>query len=158
MKTKKIVLSMWPRDPILGVKLVLDVVGVTLCEWRVEEVCYHKTQGPNSKCKIEALCSERPSLRVDSKSVLSQWPRGLILSPRMEVISSTSPHHHVTLNFSPIHISFEMKRKFNTFIYVSLRLRVQNAVPAQPCVGKYWISLILLNFLHCNFRLWFKTP
>ena len=42
--------------------------------------------------------------------------------------------------------------------YVSLRLRVQNAVPAQPCVGKYWISLILLNFLHCNFRLWFKTP
>ena len=43
-------------------------------------------------------------------------------------------------------------------LYVSLRLRVQNAVPAQPCVGKYWISLILLNFLHCNFRLWFKTP
>ena len=42
--------------------------------------------------------------------------------------------------------------------YVSLRLRVQNAVPAQPCVGKYWISLILLNFLHCNFRLWFRTP
>ena len=44
------------------------------------------------------------------------------------------------------------------YIYVSLRLRVQNAVPAQPCVGKLGISLILLNFLHCNFRLWFKTP
>ena len=43
-------------------------------------------------------------------------------------------------------------------IYVSLRLRVQNAVPAQPCVGKLGISLVLLNFLHCNFRLWFKTP
>ena len=43
-------------------------------------------------------------------------------------------------------------------VYVSLRLRVQNAGPAEPCVGKYWISLILLNFLHCNFRLWFKTP
>ena len=42
--------------------------------------------------------------------------------------------------------------------YVSLRLRVQNAVPAQPCVGKLEISLVLLNFLHCNFRLWFKTP
>ena len=42
-------------------------------------------------------------------------------------------------------------------IYVSLRLRVQNAVPAQPCVGKLGISLVLLNFLHCNFRLWFKT-
>ena len=41
---------------------------------------------------------------------------------------------------------------------VSLRLRVQNAVPAQPCVGKLGISLVLLNFLHCNFRLWFKTP
>ena len=39
------------------------------------------------------------------------------------------------------------------FIYVSLRLRVQNAVPAQPCVGKLGISLVLLNFLHCNFRL-----
>ena len=46
----------------------------------------------------------------------------------------------------------------NNITYVSLRLRMQNAVPAQPCVGKYWISLILLNFLHCNFRLWFKTP
>ena len=42
--------------------------------------------------------------------------------------------------------------------YVSLRLRVQNAVLAQPCVGKLGISLVLLNFLHCNFRLWFKTP
>ena len=42
-------------------------------------------------------------------------------------------------------------------IYVSLRLHVQNAVPAQPCVGKLGISLVLLNFLHCNFRLWFKT-
>ena len=42
--------------------------------------------------------------------------------------------------------------------YVSLRLRVQNAVPTQPCVGKLGIFLVLLNFLHCNFRLWFKTP
>ena len=33
-----------------------------------------------------------------------------------------------------------------------------NAVPAQPCVGKLGISLVLLNFLHCNFGLWFKTP
>ena len=43
-------------------------------------------------------------------------------------------------------------------VYVSLRLRVQNAVSPQPCVGKFQISLVLLNFLHCNFRLWFKTP
>ena len=43
------------------------------------------------------------------------------------------------------------------YIYVSLRLRVQNAVSAQPCVGKFRISLVLLNFLHCNFRLWFET-
>ena len=27
-------------------------------------------------------------------------------------------------------------------IYVSLRLRVQNGVPAQPCVGKLGISLV----------------
>ena len=52
------------------------------------------------------------------------------------------------------------KRKYTKldYIYVSLHLRVQNAVPAQPCVGKFGISLVLLNFLHCNFRLWFKTP
>ena len=42
--------------------------------------------------------------------------------------------------------------------YVSLRLRVHNAVSAQPCVGKFRISLVLLNFLHCNFRIWFETP
>ena len=41
---------------------------------------------------------------------------------------------------------------------VSLQLRVQNAVSAQPCVGKLEISLVLLNFLGCNFRLWFDTP
>ena len=31
-------------------------------------------------------------------------------------------------------------------------------VSAQPCVGKLGISLVLLNFLGCNFRLWFETP
>ena len=43
-------------------------------------------------------------------------------------------------------------------IYVSLQLCVQNAVSIQPCVGKLGISLVLLNFLGCNFRLWFETP
>ena len=43
-------------------------------------------------------------------------------------------------------------------VYVSLQLRMQNAVSAQPCVGKLGISLVLLNFLGCNFRLWFETP
>ena len=42
-------------------------------------------------------------------------------------------------------------------LYVSLQLRVQNAVSAQPFVGKLGISLVLLNFLGCNFRLWFET-
>ena len=42
--------------------------------------------------------------------------------------------------------------------YVSIHLRVQNAVSPQPCVGKFRISLVLLNFLHFNFRLWFETP
>ena len=44
-----------------------------------------------------------------------------------------------------------------SYIYVSLQLSVQNAVSAQPCVGKFRISLVLLNFLYCNFRLWFET-
>ena len=34
----------------------------------------------------------------------------------------------------------------------------KNAVSAQPYVGKLGISLVLFNFLDCNFRLWFKTP
>ena len=62
------------------------------------------------------------------------------------------------ISFSKIRMQvYDFKIKV-TKEYVSLRLRVQNAVPAQPCVGKLGISLVLLNFLHCNFRLWFKTP
>ena len=48
--------------------------------------------------------------------------------------------------------------KERVITYVSLCLHVQNAVPTQPCVGKLGISLVLRNFLLCNFRLWFKTP
>ena len=71
-------------------------------------------------------------------------------------------YHHFTTRVEIVRqISF-FKFNFTHFsdvkhIYVSLRLHVQNAVPAQPCVGKLGISLVLLNFLHCNFRLWFKT-
>ena len=54
--------------------------------------------------------------------------------------------------------AFPFKKLWQCITYVSLRLRVQNVVPAQPCVGKIRISLVLLNFLHCNFRLWFETP
>ena len=36
-------------------------------------------------------------------------------------------------------------------LYVSLQLRVQNAVSAQPCVGKLGISLVLLNFFGLQF-------
>ena len=57
-----------------------------------------------------------------------------------------------------LHAMISMWSVFYTYteswniIYVSLHLRMQNAVPAQPCVGKLEISLVLLNFLHCNFR------
>ena len=37
-------------------------------------------------------------------------------------------------------------------IYVRFQLLVQNAVSAQPYVGKLLISHVLLNFLGCNFR------
>ena len=53
-------------------------------------------------------------------------------------------------------VHIEPKKSGNT--YVSLQLHMQNAVFAQNCVGKLGISLVLLNFLGCNFRLWFKTP
>ena len=42
--------------------------------------------------------------------------------------------------------------------YVSLQLLVKNVVSTEPCVGKMGISLVLLNFLDCKFRLWFETP
>ena len=37
-------------------------------------------------------------------------------------------------------------------VHVRFQLIVQNAVSAQPCVGKLGISHVLLNFLGCNFR------
>ena len=37
--------------------------------------------------------------------------------------------------------------------YVSLRLRVQNAVSPQPCVGKLGKSPLLLNFLVSTLRI-----
>ena len=42
--------------------------------------------------------------------------------------------------------------------YVRFQLLVENAVSAQPYVGKLGISLVLLNFLGCNFGWWFETP
>ena len=51
----------------------------------------------------------------------------------------------------------QLTRNFQSHIYVSLQLNVQNALSAQPCVGKLGISLVLLNFLSCNCGLWLKT-
>ena len=48
-----------------------------------------------------------------------------------------------------LHIKLK-NNKINCNIYVSLQLSMQNAVSAQPCVGKLGISLVLLNFLGCN--------
>ena len=68
---------------------------------------------------------------------------------------------HLTIIQSPI-VTVDYERDCtainNSGIYVSLQLRVQNVVSAQPCVEKLGISLVLLNFLGCNFRLWFETP
>ena len=58
----------------------------------------------------------------------------------------------------PTDVNSSKKGTLETKTYASLRLRMQNAVSPQPCVGKFRISLVLLNFLHCNFRLWFETP
>ena len=40
---------------------------------------------------------------------------------------------------------------FLLFLYVRFQLNVQNAVSPQPCLRKLGISLVLLNFLGCNF-------
>ena len=59
---------------------------------------------------------------------------------------------------SPEIICRENFKSFNCVkIYVSLQLRMQNVVSAQPCVGKLGISLVLLNFciviLDCGLKL-----
>ena len=54
--------------------------------------------------------------------------------------------------------SLDLDAYYGPHAYVSLRFGMQNAVSAQPCIGKFRISLVLFNFLHCNFRLWFETP
>ena len=78
------------------------------------------------------------------------------MSKRPEFISECSTNISCSPDNLQINVKFIVNLTyFNIFkvkIYVSLRLRVQNAVPAQPCVGKLEISLVLLNFFHCNFR------
>ena len=90
-------------------------------------------------------------------------PKVLSRNPKMWVSKTPILEHPAVLIAIP-----EWENKYSTksyavdvkegYIYVSLHLRVQNAVSPQPCVGKFQISLVLFNFLHCNFRLWFKTP
>ena len=69
-------------------------------------------------------------------------------------------HHLNTILVFTNHTRFRTSQLYvvSKVIYVSLQLSVQNVVSTQPCVGKLGISLVLLNFLGCNFRLWFKTP
>ena len=65
-------------------------------------------------------------------------------NPEISLSSRNNPEMSQRSSDVPMLVNFS--------IYVSLHLRVQNAVPAQPCVGKLGISLVLLNFLHRNFR------
>ena len=114
----------------------------------------------------------------------SDWLRALVhssyrspskppdLKPRLHVSLLTEELHNICGTNRYVHFDWFpgtadvashkhlAQRRFLSemiFRYVSLRLRVQNAMSAQPCVGKFRISLVLLNFLHCNFRLWFET-
>ena len=48
----------------------------------------------------------------------------------------------------------ETMKKYKSHFAYACKMRC----PLNLCVGKFQISLVLLNFLHCNFRLWFETP
>ena len=105
----------------------------------------------------------RPSNQSEqgNRAIHSVKFKSLIVVPPK--VSRHFPHTHTHINIRELHepsayLLYSSGYTPSTYIYVSLRLRMQNAVPAQPCVGKLGISLVLLNFLHCNFRLWFKTP
>ena len=91
----------------------------------------------------------------ENKVYEKQWIGTALVETKGEMTENTQNQSQRDL---PTWNDFTQNTTFHGIRYVSLRLRVQNAVPAQPCVGKLRISLVLLNFLHCNFRLWFKTP
>ena len=120
-------------------------------------LCLHSSldsghSGPYLSSKTE---TQAPLLQVQVSWTLSSEPqvhRSLFLQQRLYECSIIVEYSDGFGSCYLVNI-IQMLNK-----YVSLRLRVQNTVSARPCVGKFRISLVLLNFLHCNFRLWFETP
>ena len=105
----------------------------------------HSIQGKEEECMIHirGVSTSRHSCYMD------HYGTQIFELLQVKETMVTKPLHYI---YTYIYIYIYI------YIYVSLRLRVQNAVSAQPCVGKFRIPLVLLNFLHCNFRLWFETP
>ena len=84
---------------------------------------------------------------------LKAWPRLRLcaLARISKITILLNPSNDLLLSFWTF-FTHLVTSPWSQLVYVSLRLHVQNAVSAQPCVGKFQISLVLLNFLHCNFR------
>ena len=104
------------------------------------------------------ICRKLISCPSYAKLICFQWLWNINTS-----VKAINRHDsNVSANF--LLENFQLKKDHTRFFefespneYVSLQLSVQNAVSAQPCVGKLGISLVLLNFLGCNCGLWLKT-
>ena len=105
------------------------------CLW---VLVYYKFM-PLNHSKISLfVCSNKPTCEVPSRRYIYI----LLVMPLVNLPRTTQE------NVGPRNVSSDVN--IYIYIYVSLQLSVQNAVSAQPCVGKLGISLVLLNFLGCN--------
>ena len=124
------------------------------------EVCIPACTGegihtPPAQCMLgytpppaSACCDTQPDDGHCSRWYTSYWNTFYVYTCCLHLFT------HIILKCFPVYIVVHI---CCLYIYVSLRLHVQNGGIRSTLCGKLGISLVLLNFLHCNFRLWFKT-
>ena len=137
----------WREDKKAGFTLHLYGKFVAFHCWKREVIKY-------KLCTIP-LCSQNSELETVSANLNAAKLFSYTNLQRWEDMGQCDENVMVFYSVEDNVVSW---LKSHSYTYVSLRLRVQNAVSPQPCVGKFRISLVLFNLLHCNFRLWFKTP
>ena len=88
------------------------------------------------------MVSETYRLLCSKYVPLALFPCGITIFYSIEPLQWKYQYKLVCHHFDMSHFSYAWKMRY-----------LLNLV-----LEKFRISLVLLNFLHCNFRLWFKTP